>query len=327
MKLGVLCNTINKTECYEVEKDLADMAQDIKNSLVHSHDVIILNADKDLSSKIKDHKIDFIFNICERFNDNSLLEPHVAAMLEMLNIPFTGSDHHTLAVCNNKIRSKEILTANNILTPRYQVFHSPDDKLDSGLDFPLIVKPRQQENSIGITQDSIINDKQSLKNKIKEIKERFNQESLVEKFIPGEDIEIGIIGNDKDITILSPAKVHYKKLNIKEDNKIFCYESKWDKNSEKYGDYTLADLDQKILARLEKISKKVFRIFNIKDYGRVDFRVSKEGVSYVIEVTANPGLSRVCSTPQAAEWSGIRYKELINKILEAARKRYYETDN
>lgn len=322
MNVGVLYNTIKSSKNFHVEDDIEDMAKDIISSLEKENYVTALSSDNKLLQNIKKSNLDMIFNICERFKDNSMYEPHVAAMLEMSGIPFTGSGPLTLFLCNDKIRSKDILINNKVLTPNYQVFDDHNKDLDQSLDFPLIVKPRQQENSIGITKDSVVKDIESLRNKVKEVNEKYKQEALVEEFISGKDIEVGIIGNGEDIIVLPIAKVTYKNMKGDDCDNIFCYESKWDIKSECYGDYEKAELNDCVKDELKKTALKVFKIFNIKDYGRIDFRLTDDNQAYVIEVTANPGLSKVCSTPQSASWGNISYSELINKILNHAKKRW-----
>ena len=323
MRVGVLYNIIESSGTKEVEEDLMEMTNDIKKSLEnYSHEVFLINANENLFQNLKKKKIEFVFNICERFDGNSLLEPHVAAMLELSGIPFTGSDYSTLFICNNKIRTKEILTVYKILTPKYQVFYSSDEKLNSGLKFPLIVKPKQLENSIGVTEASIVSDEKSLRKRIKYVNDEFDQEALVEEFIKGYDVEIGIIGNENNLLILPTAKVGYENLSNTPEDKIFDYESKWDLESKNYGDYVKANLPEEVEEKLKRMAIKIYKIFNIKDYGRIDFRLTKNNEPYVIEVTANPGLSKVCSTPESAEWININYRELINKIFETALKRY-----
>jgi D-alanine-D-alanine ligase len=322
MRVGVLYNIIKSSESKEVEEDLMEMTNGIKKSLEsYGHKVFLINADENLFENLKKKRIEIVFNVCERFNDNSLFEPHVAAMLELSGTPFTGSDCLTLSMCNNKIRTKEILTAYKIPTPKYQVFYSCDEKLNSDLKFPLIVKPEQQENSIGITKDSIINDEESLRRRIKYVNEEFNQAALVEEFIKGNDVEVSIIGNNS-LFVLPIGKVVYEKLSDAAEDKIFCYESKWDLESKNYGDYVKADLAKDVEEKLKRLAIKIYKMFNIKDYGRIDFRLTKNNEPYVIEVTANPGLSKICSTSESAEWINIGYKELINKIFETALKRY-----
>lgn len=323
MKAGVLYNLIKSSETKEVEEDLMEMVKGIKKSLEgYGHEVFLINADENIFQNLKKKNIEFVFNVCERFNDNSLFEPHVAAILELSGVPFTGSDYSTLFVCNNKIKTKEILSSYNISTPKYQVFYSYDEKLNPGLKFPLIVKPKQQENSIGITEEAIVYDEGALRKRIKYVIETFKEEALVEEFIKGEDIEVGMISNDDELFILPIAKVGYEKLSKVGEDKIFCYESKWGLNSKNYGDYVKANLPEEVEEKIKKLAVKAYNIFDIKDYGRIDFRLTKNNEPYVIEVTANPGISKICSTPEAAEWINISYKELINQIFESALKRY-----
>ena len=131
-----------------------------------------------------------------------------------------------------------------------------------------------------------------------------------------------IVSNGNELFILPTAKVGYEKLSDVTEDKIFCYESKWDLNSKNYGDYIKANLPENVEEKLKKIAVKIYKIFSIKDYGRIDFRLTKNNEPYVIEVTANPGLSKVCSGPESAEWVNINYEQLINKIFESALKRY-----
>lgn len=328
MRVGVLYSITKNSKTKEVEEDLMEMTEEIEKSLAsYGHEVLLINADESLFENLKKKKVEIVFNVCERFNGGSLFEPHVASMLELSGIPFTGSDYSTLFMCNNKMRAKEILSAYKMPTPNYQVFYSYDEKLNPGLKFPLIVKPRQQENSIGITEDSIVYDEEKLRERIKYVNDTFKEEALVEEFIRGEDIEVGIIGNDEDLLILPIAKAGYEKLTEVPGDKIFSYKSKWDTKSRDYGDYVKADLDEDVEEKLKKLATKIYKIFNIKDYGRVDFRLTKNNEPYVIEVTANPGLSKVCSTLESAEWANISYKELINKIFESALKRYNAANN
>ncbi len=323
MKIGVLYNILKSSDTKEVEEDLMEQTGEIKNSLEKKgHSVFLIEGGENFIEDIKKKKIEIVFNVCERFRGTNLFEPHIAGMLEAFGIPFTGSTFSTLSLCNNKIRSKEILTAHKIPSPGCQVFFSPDEKINSDLKFPLIVKPRQQENSIGITKDSVVYDEKSLRKMIKYVNDEFNEEALVEEFIRGKDIEVGIIGNGDDLFFLPTAEVGYEKLPDVPEEKIFCYESKWDLRSKNYGDYIKANLPKPAEEELKKISKKIYRIFGINDYGRIDFRLTKENKPYVIEVTANPGMSKICSTPEAAEWTDINYQELINKIFQTALKRY-----
>ena len=323
MRLGVLYNLIESSETEEVEEDLMEMAEEIKKSLEsYGHEVFLINADENLFQNLKKKEIEMVFNVCERFNGNSLFEPHVAAMLELSGIPFTGSDYSTLFFCNNKIKAKEILNAYKISTPKHQVFYSYDEKLNPALKFPLIVKPGQQENSIGITEESIVYDEENLRKRIEYVNETFKEEALVEEFIKGEDIEVGMVGNGDELLVLPIAKAGYEKLGEVPEDKIFSYKSKWDTTSKGYGDYIKAELDEDVEEKLKKLAARIYKLFNIKDYGRIDFRLTKENEPYVIEVTANPGMSKICSTPEAAEWVNICYRELINKIFKSALKRY-----
>jgi D-alanine-D-alanine ligase len=330
MKIALLSNIFNNSVGYtEVEDDLIEVGRLVKNALVENgHEVNIFDVNEKTFEKLRkakaDGRIDLAFNVCERFNGSSLLEPHVAAMLEMLSIPYTGSSHLTLAMCINKARVKEILIHHGIPTPNYQVFYSRNKKLNSSLRFPLIVKPASMDNSIGITNDSVVHSEKELRSKIAYILRTYNQPALVEEYIDGRDLNVGILGNGNSIINLPINEVLYDDDLPKEINKMFSYDAKWDVDSQIYNKrrYAEADLPKYLETKIKKIGADVYNILEVRDYGRVDIRLSKEGIPYVLEMNPNPGISCDCNIPQAAMLSGISYNEMIEKILNFALQRY-----
>src|SRR3989338_3396930 len=182
MRVGVLSNIFKSFSDYkEVEQDLVQVGIAVKEALEsHNHEVSFFDVNEKTFEKLRKAKIDIAFNVCERFNGNRFFEPHVAAMLELLGLPYTGSGPLALATCINKIRVKEILMFYKIPTPKYQVFYSRNKKLDADLEFPLIVKPSQTDNSIGITQDSVVNAESELRKKVDYVIRTYNQPALEE---------------------------------------------------------------------------------------------------------------------------------------------------
>ena len=190
----------NKISSYGRE-NISD-AIGIKKALGNIHDIKILSLGEDAYYQIRIEKPDVIFNLCDTgFRDEPLLEPHVAAMYDILDVPYTGNNYFTIALCQNKARAKEILSFQNILTPKFQVFTSADRKLDSDLKFPMIVKPIREDGSVGIRERSVANNEEQLKEEIDHIVNVYKQEALVEEFIDGREFNVSLIGNRRPIVL------------------------------------------------------------------------------------------------------------------------------
>jgi D-alanine-D-alanine ligase len=329
MKVAILSNFFKKESDYkEVEEDLMEVGKAVKKVLESAgHTAIFFDVNEKTYEELRNSKIDMAFNVCERFNGSSLFEPHIASMLELLNIPYTGSGPLTLATCINKVRVKEILMHHGILTPNYQVFYSRNKKLDPELKFPLIVKPVCMDNSIGITKDSVVHDEEELRSKVGFILRTYDQPALVEEFIDGREITVGILGNGRSASVLPLSEVVY--MNWPENlAQIYSYEAKWQKESDAWHGLSIdcpADLPKYQEYRIKRTALQVYNILGCRDYGRIDFRLSKEGVPYVLEMNPNPGISPVLTPdeqpdfmPFAAVRSGMTYDQLIVRIFEEA---------
>jgi len=338
MRIAVLSNIFEElSNRKEVENDLALVGKSVMDALKHyGHDVVFFDANERVFEKLRRSNIDFVFNVCERWNGNSFFEPHVAAMLELLGIPYTGSGPLTLSLCMNKVRVKEILMHHGIPTPNYQLFYSRNKKLDPDLKFPLIVKPVCMDNSIGITNDSVVKNEEELRSKVGYIIRTYSQPALVEEFIDGREFTIGLLGNNKPL-ILPIIEINFQKY-PEGANKILSYESKWHKDSSLYDDcedVCPADIPKYIEARVKKVALEVYELLDLKDYGRIDIRLSSDGIPYVLEMNPNPGISSEIFSDNSAEISdyndylpkaaaaiGVSYKELIYRIFSHALERY-----
>jgi D-alanine-D-alanine ligase len=334
MKVAILSNVFKKESDYkEVEDDLMEFGNAVKAALESGgHETVFFDVNETTFEQLRNSDVDFAFNVCERFNGSSLFEPHIASMLELLNIPYTGSGPLTLATCINKVRVKEILMHHGILTPNYQVFYSRNKKIDPELKFPLIVKPVCMDNSIGITKEAVVHNEEELRSRIGYILRTYDQPALVEEFIDGKEITVGILGNGRTAMVLPPSEVVFRNCSA-EDDKIYSYEAKWLKDTESWkgiGIECPADLPKYQEYRIKRIALQVYSILGCRDYGRVDFRLSKEGVPYVLELNPNPGISPMSNSgeeeqpefiPYAAAKAGMTYAELILKIFNEALER------
>jgi len=332
MKVAILSNLFKKESDFkEVEDDLMEVGNSVKHALeTAGHQTVFFDVNETTFEQLRNSDVEFAFNVCERFNGSSLFEPHIASMLELLNIPYTGSGPLTLATCINKVRVKEILMHHGILTPNYQVFYSRNKKLDPELKFPLIVKPVCMDNSIGITDDSVVHDEEELKYRISYILRTYDQPALVEEFIDGKEITVGVLGNGRTATVLPISEVLFKNWPEGRDM-IYSYEAKWLKETDSWRGVSIecpAELPKYQEYRIKRIALQVYSILGCRDYGRIDFRLSNEGVPYVLEMNPNPGISPVLSDdeqpdfiPCAAVKSGMTYDGLILKIFNEALER------
>jgi len=333
MKVAILSNLFKEnTEYKEVEEDLMEVGNAVKRVLESAgHEAIFFDVNEKTFEELRKSNIDMAFNVCERFNGSSLFEPHIASMLELLNIPYTGSGPLTLATCINKVRVKEILMHHGILTPNYQVFYSRNKKMDPELKFPLIVKPVCMDNSIGIGADAVVHNEEELRSKVSYILRTYDQPALAEEFIDGKEITVGVLGNGRTASILPISEVVFKNWPDNE-SKVYSYEAKWLKDSDEWKgvsiDCPAATVPKYQEYRIKRTALQVYNVLGCRDYGRIDFRLSSDGVPYVLEMNPNPGISPFIEegeqpdfVPFASQKAGLSYDDLIMKIFNEALER------
>ncbi|MFX0004398.1 MAG: methyltransferase domain-containing protein [Candidatus Hodarchaeota archaeon] len=270
-------------------------------------------------------KFDFVLNLCdEGFFNNARKELHVPALLEILNIPFTGSGPQCLAFCYDKSLVRGIAKELEIPVPE-AIYIKPGDKIiDLPLYFPAIVKPNFGDSSFGITQNSVVHNGEELLSAISEIREKFGYDKpiLVEQFLTGKDLTLGIIGNPPDEYIMLPIiEEDYSNL-PPELPKICGYEAKWLPNSPYWNLKSIrADLPQNITEIIESCSIKLFERLECQDYARFDWRLDAKGNPKLLEVNPNPGWCWDGHLAKMCNFTEISYKDMLNKILEVAAKR------
>ncbi len=270
-------------------------------------------------------KIDFVFNLCdEGYLNNARKELHVPALLEILNIPFTGSGPQCLAFCYDKSLVRGIAKELEIPIPE-AIYIKPEDKIiDLPLYFPAIVKPNLGDSSFGITQNSVVNNGEELLSAISEIREKFGYDKpiLIEQFLTGKDLSIGIIGNPPDDYLILPIiEEDYSSLPSSLP-KICGYEAKWLPDSPYWNIKSIpANLPQDTIEIIENCSLKLFERLECQDYVRLDWRSDNEGSPKLLEVNPNPGWCWDGHFAKICNFANISYKEMLHKILEAAVKR------
>jgi D-alanine-D-alanine ligase len=332
LHIGILCNLYeaegdhDDDRVKEVETDLMSVGKHIQQALEskgHKVSFFDMNEYPLPFKKIANSKVDIVFNVCERINGSSLLEPHAASFLDMLNIPYTGSNPVTLAICIDKIRMKKLLDFHEIPTPKWDYAYAPDEEVDDELRYPLIVKPANADNSIGITNDSVVKDEESLRRQLKKVIEEMGHPALIEEYVEGDEYDVSIIGNGDNVQVLPLSLSTFEQL---PDGvwHIYPYEAKWSDQSIYKNIRVQRDpkIPQRLSSLISEIALDTYNIFDCHDYGRVEIRVDKEGNPYVIELNPNPSINEGDAVPAAAEFLGMLYADFIEYILKLAVQRY-----
>lgn len=304
------------------------------------HRVTILEGDGTLYDRLRQVEPDVCFNICEgHFGDSR--EAHVPAILEMLRIPYTGSKVLTLALTLDKPMTKRVLAFHGLPTPAFQVFERAGEPLDPELAFPLFVKPSRQGTGMGISPQSIVQDEAALRAQVAKLIDAYAEPVLVEHFVEGRDITVGVVGNlvppvawrvpeDEEaprvhhgLRFLPPLEIELGQY-AEEEGGIYTHRAKVEL-AEKLTYVCPAPLDPDLVEELNWLSAATFRVTGCLDVARVDFRldVSDGDRPYILEINPLPGLSpEISDLVIEAKAAGIDHTHLVNMILEEALARY-----
>lgn len=292
------------------------------------HDVSTLETSYDLWEELKKKKeqIDLFFNLAEAFGGGNDFEPLVPAMLEALEVSFTGASSHNMMLTLDKEKSKLVVAAYGLPVPPYQMFRTGDEAISAHLTFPLIVKPVRQEGSIGIYHDSVVKDEVELREKVKHILKAYRQPALVEQFITGREISVGVIGNGGNLRTFPPLEFLFEESES-ELNKIRSFEYKWGGKKEVM---VKADLPDELVEKLTDYAKIAFISTECQDYARMDFRLTPNGDIFLIEVNYNPGIGPNThglnnTLTMMASFAGLTFEDLIEEIVLLSAKRQTQT--
>lgn len=261
-----------------------------------------------------------VFNLCETVDENPRFAGHPAAVLELLGIPFTGSPSTAITLSTDKVLSKKLLEASGIPTPRSVPVTGKERPDFSVLPYPVLVKPRLEDGSIGIDQESVFRDEGSLRQALDGLLERFG-DLLVEEYIDGREFNVSLLGFPEP-EVLPPAEIVFDRF-PEALYKIVGYRAKWDSESFEYGHTTrvFPELPGALAGLLEKNARAAFDLFGLRDYGRVDIRLGADGAPRVLEVNANPCISPDAGFPAAAAARGLDFPALVGKFLDFALER------
>ena len=301
----------------EIEKHLDSYFTEVK-SLPIDRDV------KKTIDKILIYDPDAILNFVESVEGVSYYEYCMTGLYELLDYQYTGNKPSTLGNCLNKTRAKEILFSNGINIPRASSL-SPKARFtekDINLNYPLIMKLVDEDASIGISENSVVNNYQDLIKHFKFLSKTYNKNILVEEYIVGRELNCAILG-DKPLPI---SEIDFTGL-PQYLPKIVTYDGKWIEGSTYYN-YTKpvcpANIDAQTKKRVEEIAIRAYNVLGCRDYARVDIRLASDGTPYVIEVNPNPDVSSDSGFARAAAASGKSYSELLFAITSFALQRKYD---
>ena len=304
----------------------------VERALAARHQVTLVNADLDAFAILRNlrSQIDLVFNLAEGLHGASR-EGQLPALLDMLEIPYTGSDPLTLGLCLDKRRTKEVLRCNGVPTPRFWIVTALAE-IPPRLPYPLMVKPTLEGSSKGVTDRSLVKNRRELRQQVEWVLTTYRQPVLIEEFLPGREFTVALLGNGPELGTLPIVEINFATLPAGV-NPIYSYEAKWlwDREEDPLQIFTCpANIDPVLQREIEAVSKQAFRALGCRDWCRVDVRLDALGQPQVIELNPLPGIlprpEQNSCFPKAARAAGLSYEELILAVVDTASRRLGLTD-
>lgn len=299
----------------------------VANALATRHRVVLLEATASLADRVRKVHPDLVFNIAEGAAGVSR-EAQVPALLEMLGIPYTGSDPLTLALCLDKAWTKAILATHGVPTAPFAVVDSLASLSSaSTVPLPAMVKPMYEGSSKGIKDDQLVADQAVLLDRTQRVLQEYQQPVLIEAFLPGREFTVGILGNGPSLRVLPPVEIRFDAF-PSQANRIYSWEAKWvwDRPEDPLDVFQCpADLTDTERSTIDALCRDVARVLRIRDWARIDIRMDAAGIPNIIEINPLPGIlpdpkANSCY-PKAARTMGLSYDEMICAVADAAIQR------
>jgi D-alanine-D-alanine ligase len=265
----------------------------------------------------------FVWNLCEEIQGNCQLEMCIAGLLDLLNIPYTGSGPLALGLALNKFRVKQMLRASGIPVPHgYLCPVGESLRLQARRRFPMIVKPVHEDASLGINSKSVCRDPVQLERQVAYIHDVYRQDAVVDDYLEGREFNVAILGGREE-QVLPISEIDFSRM-PEHEPRIVSYRAKWDEESivcQCTVPVCPAELPARLESRIKSIALRSSRCLECRDYSRIDMRTDAKGNIYVLEVNPNPDLSPRAGFARAARAAGLTYTELVARITQSALER------
>jgi len=302
-------------------RELDTLAVSLRKYFSHVETLAVTRNISETVQKITAINSDAVFNLVESVEGNASFEAYHAGVFDLLDIPYTGNTPQALGNCLNKTFAKQVLLANGIKTPGSLTLtpQTPLSPQKFSLRFPVITKLAKEDASIGISEHSVVSSFENLKKQVKFLISTYNQDVIVEEYIEGREFNVAVLGN----RALPISEIDFSGL-PDDLPKIVTYEGKWISESLYYkhtNPKCPAKLSELQRQHIEETALNTFRALECRDYARVDIRLDKKNVPYVIEVNPNPDISTDSGFARAAKADGMEYSELLFAILNLALQR------
>lgn len=289
------------------------------------YDFLVLDDHDRLIDDLRTETIDLAVNFCDSgYRNDWLLTSHVASLLEMLGIPFTGPQGTLLDMAANKAVLRAVAITMAIPMPNETFVDLTAEPLTLPQTYPALIKPNAAGGSFGVTRDSVVHDAIEAEERLRRLAEQVQPpEALIQDYLTGREYTLGLIGNpDTGFTVLPVAEVDYSRLDPSLP-RVFTYSAKFDPESPywKQLDHRPAEVDEETHARLVTIATRVFRRFGMRDFARFDFREGADGQPRLLDANANPTWYWNARLAIMAEWAGHSYQDMIRLILDTATAR------
>jgi D-alanine-D-alanine ligase len=301
------------------EFDAEETIDAIRDVLVRDgHEVVKLGGDAGLIDRLRQARFDMVFNIAEGLEGRNR-EAHIPALLEFLNIPYTGSDPLTLALTLDKAMAKRVALSEKIPTPRFRKVERLGDLDGMDLCYPLFIKPCYEGSSKGIRLDSKVPDRRSLEERARWLLETYRSPLLIEEFVRGPEFTVGILGNEEP-AVLGVMEIEISGMPPGEGIYSLEIKREW---VDRVRYHCPPDLRPSLLKRIEEVALRSYRALGCRDVSRVDVRVGEDDEAYLLEINPLPGLSPAYGDlPIMARRMGWDYDRLVKTIFHHALKRY-----
>lgn len=273
-------------------------------------------------------KTDLFFNLAYGIGSLPNTEAEIPPILEKTGLPFTGPPKRTILLTTDKAATKKLFLGQEIPTPRFSVLMSTKNQKPPFLSYPLLVKPAGQDCSLGIDQQAVVKNQRQLFKRAQFLINHYHQPALVEEFINTRELNLTVIGNDKEIQVLPVSEIIYgPSYEQKRKWKILDFAAKWKPDSENYQETVgvcPAKLERKTCHLVSELGIRAYKAAGCRDYARIDIRLDENNLPYFLEINVNPGIAPEDGAIRSAKAAGFSYEGFLQKIVEITAKRFFK---